>query len=126
MTVKVHLQTGTSYGYFFAEKGGALWTEAWNGIRDWELAFRRPRAKRNENWRLDYQRTTHDAQDRDPCPICARSKQSGETWQYMGTCQRSALGWVHEFRHRWHPLTATRQLVSVPATYRLIHEATGE
>jgi len=41
--------------------------------------------------------------------------ESGETWQYMGTVLVEDSGWVHEFRHRHHPVSKQRQVVRVPA-----------
>lgn len=41
---------------------------------------------------------------------------SGETWQYMGTVlikQDGGMDWVHEFRHRHHPVSKQRQVVRV-------------
>jgi hypothetical protein len=41
--------------------------------------------------------------------------QSGEAWQYLGTV-RWPEGWLHEFRHRWHPRLQQRWCVRVPAS----------
>lgn len=43
---------------------------------------------------------------------------SQETWQYMGTVLVEDNGWVHEFRHRHHPVSKQRQVVRVPALCR--------
>ena len=40
---------------------------------------------------------------------------SRETWQYMGTVLVEGNGWVHEFRHRHHPVSKQRQVERVPA-----------
>ncbi|MBI2060668.1 MAG: hypothetical protein HYT87_12935 [Nitrospirae bacterium] len=35
--------------------------------------------------------------------------ESGEDWQYMGTAEAEDGHWYHEFRHRDHPVTGTRE-----------------
>lgn len=37
-----------------------------------------------------------------------------EYWQYMGTWY-IGNGWIHQFRHRWHPGTNKREYVNIPA-----------
>lgn len=39
----------------------------------------------------------------------------GETWQYMGSYAHEGA-WVHEFRHRRHPVTGRREVARIPAT----------
>lgn len=39
--------------------------------------------------------------------------QTGEVWQYMGTCT-TPDGPVHEFRHRWLPAAQQRTYYQVP------------
>ena len=49
-------------------------------------------------------------------PVCAEDPDTGEVWQYMGTCQAR----FHEFRHRRHPVTGRREriVVETPAVGR--------
>jgi hypothetical protein len=52
----------------------------------------------------------------------ATESQIGEVWQYMGSARQEGSGTrpgkiVHEFRHRWHPVTERRELVLVPASW---------
>lgn len=41
--------------------------------------------------------------------------EEGQCWQFMGS-YGGDRGWVHEFRHRNHPVLRGRWYVSVPAT----------
>jgi hypothetical protein len=45
----------------------------------------------------------------------AENKLNGEVWQYMGSV-RHAGAWGHEFRHREHPLTGRRWVLTVRAS----------
>jgi hypothetical protein len=45
----------------------------------------------------------------------AENKSTGEVWQYMGSV-RHAGAWGHEFRHRDHPLTGRRWVLTVRAS----------
>lgn len=40
---------------------------------------------------------------------------SGECWQYMGSIYNEGR-WLHEFRHRDHPVTGSREYRHIPAT----------
>lgn len=44
----------------------------------------------------------------------AEDPQTREVWQYMGSV-KIAGRWVHQFRHRNHPVTKNRWYVNVPA-----------
>ena len=49
----------------------------------------------------------------------AYCRDSRETWQYMGTMLVNGGPddgkWLHEFRHRHHPVSKKREVVQVPA-----------
>ena len=43
-------------------------------------------------------------------PTVAQCPDTGETWQYMGSVQYlPKTPWLHEFRHRWHPVLQRRE-----------------
>jgi hypothetical protein len=44
-----------------------------------------------------------------------QEQETGEVWQYMGTGKHDG-NWVHEFRHRCHPITKTRVYIQVLAS----------
>lgn len=48
----------------------------------------------------------------DPAAYCP---ETGEVWQYMGSF-RKAGRYVHEMRHRHHPLTRRREIRLIPAS----------
>jgi hypothetical protein len=64
------------------------WARAWHGLEELGEAFRRE----------------------DHCP------QTNEVWQYMGTHRVDGGVWVHQFRHRHHPLTRKREYRNVACT----------
>lgn len=45
----------------------------------------------------------------------ARDPRSGAIWQSMSTVRWKG-GWLHEFRHRWHPRKRRRLVLRVPAS----------
>ena len=69
----------------FVDRGSDEWLRMWSKLAAMQFG----------EWRGD---------TRCECP------ETGETWQYMGT-----LDGVHEFRHRNHPLTGTREHCYLPA-----------
>lgn len=74
-----------------------------------EWALLEPRSREwKEAWRALAERTGDD--DRE-----AENERSGEVWQYMGSV-RHAGAWGHEFRHRDHPLTGRRWVLTVKAS----------
>lgn len=50
-----------------------------------------------------------------PGSTLAEDYETGERWQLMGTALTEE-GWVHEFRHRWHPVTKKREYAHLPAS----------
>lgn len=49
-------------------------------------------------------------------PTVAPHPDSGECWQYMGSCRSGRGGWRHEFRHRMHPTTNQREYYPIAAS----------
>ena len=47
-------------------------------------------------------------------PFVCENVPYGESWQYMGTYLDGAR-FVHEFRHRQHPVTMQREIRKIPA-----------
>ena len=74
-----------------------------------EWALLEPRSREwKEAWRGLCQATGDD-------DFVAENETSGEVWQYMGSV-RHAGAWGHEFRHRDHPLTGRRWVLTVRAS----------
>ena len=48
-------------------------------------------------------------------PEPTTAEHEGEAWQYMGSFMQGERV-LHQFRHRFHPVTETRQSVSVSAS----------
>jgi len=68
--------------------------------------------KKEPEWEIAWKELARRTGD----PDCeALDEPSGEVWQYMDSFL-GAAGWVHEFRHRHHPVTGDRRYVRIPAT----------
>lgn len=67
---------------------------------------------RSPEWKAAWKGLAHLTGDDD---FEAHNERSGEVWQYMGSV-RHAGAWGHEFRHRDHPLTGRRWVLTVRAT----------
>ena len=65
----------------------------------------------------------------DSCPVAQEDGPSGEVWQYMGTVPRERheiigslsrgiirIEWVHQFRHRMHPIQRRRVYMNIPTS----------
>lgn len=48
-------------------------------------------------------------------PAEAYNEECNEAWQYMGTVLQQGGRWVHQFRHRCHPITQQRELRNIEA-----------
>jgi hypothetical protein len=75
------------------------------GSEEWDCAW-------NRLWRTRVGGITPKHQDYDPA--------TGEDWQYMGTASYlqpdGSRRWMHDFRHRWHPISRKRLYVKVEAS----------
>lgn len=66
----------------------------------------------SREWRAAWQRLLRLTRDRDheaECPL------TGEVWQYLSSF-RDRGRWMHEFRHRHHPVKQRRWYVQLPAS----------
>jgi hypothetical protein len=50
-----------------------------------------------------------------PASMESRNEPCGETWQYLGSYQEAGA-WIHEFRHREHPISRRREVRHLPAS----------
>src|SRR5437762_5415853 len=94
--------TTTSYEaeYPMLKRGSAEWVRAWDGLRSDDLE------------RYPQLRVAHTESLK--CAWCNH----GECWEYMGTTKRNPLHegvWVHEFRHRDHPIARMMAHRAIPA-----------
>lgn len=77
--------------------------------REVEWASLKPRSS---EWKAAWKAMAEEMGDQD---FEAFDEESGEVWQYMGSYKRGQA-WAHEFRHRNHPRTSARIVLSVRAT----------
>ena len=67
-------------------------------------------------WERAWDRLALMSGDRDRM---AEDRVSGECWEYLCSIRYPddpELGWLHEFRHRWHPRLQRRWVLHVPAS----------
>ena len=70
--------------------------------------------RREREWHLAWKELADRSGDQD---MVGLDPESGEVWQYMDSAPIGPRGrWVHEFRHRWHPVLHRRWYVRIPAS----------
>lgn len=80
-----------------------------NRANEIEWASLKPRSA---EWKAAWQAMVQEMGDED---FEAFDDESGEVWQYIASYRRDKV-WAHEFRHRNHPRTSARIVLSVRAT----------
>ena len=96
----------------FVERGTAEWDAMWAELKR-EDALLRVAAAGLENPLL----VGHGASE-EAGSTTSEHPRNGECWQYMGSFRREELGcaWLHEFRHRDHPESGSREHRWIAAT----------
>lgn len=69
-------------------------------------------APRSSEWNEAWKRLAEATGDDD---FVARNERSFEVWQYLGSARHAGV-WGHEFRHRDHPLSDRKVVLSVGAS----------